>query len=218
MKFGYVRVSTREQNTDRQEIALREWGVDPKCIYLDRQSGKDFARPAYQRLLLRLKEGDVLVISSIDRLGRNYDEILVQWRVITKEKHADVVVLDMPLLDTRPTRDLTGTLIADIVLQLLSYVAQTERESIRRRQAAGIAAAKARGVQFGRPRLLAPETFGAVYELWSSGELTLTSACKRLGVSHQTFERWVRERTDMNQFRRSQQNEQILTSNPPEQR
>ena len=156
MNYGYIRVSTKEQHEDRQVIALREWGVASNRIYLDKQSGKDFDRPQYRRLMRKLKQDDLLVVKSIDRLGRNYEEILDQWRVITKEKRADIVVLDMPLLDTRTNRDLTGTLIADIVLQLLSYVAQTEREFIRQRQAEGIAAAKARGVRFGRPLLSAP--------------------------------------------------------------
>ena len=133
MNYGYIRVSTREQNEDRQVIALTEWGVDVKRIYLDKQSGKDFDRPQYRRLVRRLKPGDTMIVKSIDRLGRNYDEILEQWRIITKEKHVDIVVLDMPLLDTRSYKDLTGTLIADIVLQLLSYVAHTEREFIRQR-------------------------------------------------------------------------------------
>lgn len=137
MDYGYIRVSTREQNEDRQRIAMRQWGIPPERVYLDKQSGKDFARPAYRRLLRRLKPNDSLVVKSIDRLGRNYEDILEQWRIITKEKGADVVVLDMPLLDTRTNKDLTGTLIADIVLQLLSYVAQTEWEFIRQRQAAG---------------------------------------------------------------------------------
>ena len=148
--YGYVRVSTKEQNEDRQIIAMREFGVADSCIVLDKQSGKDFERPGYQRLVRKLKAGDTLVIKSIDRLGRNYDEILDQWRLLTKEKQVAIVVLDMPLLDTRQGRDLTGVLIADIVLQLLSYVAQTEREYNRQRQAEGIAAAKARGVHFGR--------------------------------------------------------------------
>ena len=150
MEYGYARVSTREQNADRQLIALTGFGIVETAIFVDRQSGKDFERTQYRRLMRKLKDGDTLVVKSIDRLGRNYEEILEQWRVITKEKHAAIVVLDMPLLDTRQNRDLTGTLIADIVLQLLSYVAQTEREFIRQRQAVGIAAAKARGVQFGR--------------------------------------------------------------------
>ncbi len=143
--YGYVRVSTKEQNEARQVIAIREFGVDEQNIFVEKQSGKDFNRPQYKRLLRKLKAGDTLVIKSIDRLGRNYDEIIEQWRIITKEKQAAIVVLDMPLLDTRQGRDLTGTLIADIVLQLLSYVAQTEREFIRRRQAEGIAAAKKTG-------------------------------------------------------------------------
>ena len=149
--FGYVRVSTKEQCEERQLIALRGFPVQDKNIFVDKLSGKDFNRPQYRKLLKRLKRGDVLVIKSIDRLGRNYNEILNQWRIITKEKQADVVVLDMPLLDTRHAgRDLTGTLIADLVLQILSYVAQTERENIRQRQKEGIAAAKKRGVKFGR--------------------------------------------------------------------
>ena len=156
MNIGYMRVSTKDQNEDRQRIALRGFGVD--LLYCDKQSGKDFKRPQYQKMLRKLREGDCLVIKSIDRLGRNYDEILEQWRQITKLKKADVVVLDMPLLDTRTKNDLTGTLIADIVLQLLSYVAQTEREFIRQRQAEGIAAAKARGVRFGRKALEPPWT------------------------------------------------------------
>ena len=150
MEYGYVRVSTKEQNEDRQIVAMREFGIKEGNIILDKQSGKDFERPGYRRLVRRLKAGDTFVIKSIDRLGRNYDEILEQWRLLTKEKLVDIVVLDMPLLDTRQGRDLTGVLIADIVLQLLSYVAQTEREFNRQRQAEGIAAAKARGVHFGR--------------------------------------------------------------------
>lgn len=149
MEYGYVRVSTKEQNEQRQMIALREFGIEEKRIYMGKQSGKDFERAKYKKLLRKIKSGDTLVVKSIDRLGRNYDEILEQWRIRTKEKQVDIVVLDMPLLDTRQNRDLTGTLIADIVLQLLSYVAQTERDFIRQRQAEGIAAAKAQGVQFG---------------------------------------------------------------------
>ena len=148
--YGYIRVSTKEQNEDRQMIAMREFGVVDRHIILDKQSGKDFQRPGYCWLIQKLKAGDTLVIKSIDRLGRNYDEILEQWRLLTKEKQVSIVVLDMPLLDTRKGRDLTGVLIADIVLQLLSYVAQTEREFNRQRQAEGIAAAKARGIRFGR--------------------------------------------------------------------
>ncbi|MBQ6402344.1 MAG: recombinase family protein [Oscillospiraceae bacterium] len=192
MDYGYIRVSTKEQNTDRQMVALQACGIPPNRIYIDKQSGKDFDRPQYRRLLRRLKPNDALIVKSIDRLGRNYNEILEQWRLITKEKHADIVVLDMPLLDTRAHKDLTGTLIADIFLQFLSYVAQTEREFIRQRQAEGIAAAKARGVRFGRPCLPVAEGFAEVYSMWQAGEISIRAASKRLGVSHQTFERWAR--------------------------
>lgn len=159
MDYGYIRVSTKEQNELRQILALREAGVKDKNIFLDKQSGKDFDRQNYKKLMRKLKSGDTLFIKSIDRLGRNYDEILEQWRMITKEKCVAIVVLDMPLLDTRQNRDLTGTLIADIVLQLLSYVAQTEREFIRQRQAEGIAAAKLQGVKFGRKPMDRPPEF-----------------------------------------------------------
>lgn len=192
MDYGYIRVSTKEQNTDRQMVALQACGIPPNRIYIDKQSGKDFDRPQYRRLLRRLKPNDALIVKSTDRLGRNYNEILEQWRLITKEKHADIVVLDMPLLDTRAHKDLTGTLIADIFLQFLSYVAQTEREFIRQRQAEGIAAAKARGVRFGRPCLPVAEGFAEVYSMWQAGEISIRAASKRLGVSHQTFERWAR--------------------------
>ena len=194
MNYGYIRVSTREQNEDRQVIALTEWGVDAKHIYLDKQSGKDFERPQYRRLLRKLKSGDALIVKSIDRLGRNYDEILEQWRIITKEKHADIVVLDMPLLDTRTNRDLTGTLIADIVLQLLSYVAQTEREFIRQRQKEGIAAAKARGVRFGREALPIPPEFEACAAEWSAGRLSARGGARLLNVSTKTFIRWLHQK------------------------
>lgn len=187
MEYGYVRVSTREQNEQRQMIAMKEYGVEEARIYTDKQTGKDFARKNYKRLLRRLKSGDTLVIKSIDRLGRNYEEILEQWRCITKEKQAAIVVLDMPLLDTRQTRDLTGTLIADLVLQLLSYVAQTERESIRQRQAEGIAAAKARGVRFGRAPKPLPENFRTVCRRWESGEITGTTAARECGMPLSTF-------------------------------
>ena len=191
MIYGYVRVSTREQNEERQMIAMREFGVDR--VFLDKQSGKDFLRPQYQKLLKRLKKDDVLVIKSIDRLGRNYDDILVQWRVITKEKQAAIVVLDMPLLDTRQNRDLTGTLIADIVLQLLSYVAQTEREFIRQRQKEGIAAAKARGVKFGREAIPIPPEFEACAAEWSAGRLSARGGARLLNVSTKTFIRWLHQ-------------------------
>ncbi len=192
MIYGYARVSTRDQNEARQIIALREFGVREESIFLDKQSGKDFKRPQYQRLLHRLKKGDVLVIKSIDRLGRNYDEIIEQWRFITKKKEAAIVVLDMPLLDTRQGRDLTGTLIADIVLQLLSYVAQTERDFIRQRQAEGIAAAKEKGVKFGAKPKEKPPGFQACRTSWQQGELSAREAARRLGISHKTFLRWCK--------------------------
>lgn len=191
MTYGYVRVSSRDQNEERQMIAMQDFGVEKKQIYLDKQSGKDFERPQYQRLMRKIKSGDTLVIKSIDRLGRNYDEILVQWRTITKQKKAAIVVLDMPLLDTRQNRDLTGTLIADIVLQLLSYVAQTEREFIKQRQKEGIAAAKARGVKFGRAPLKKPAEFDQLRRLWLQGEVSAREAGRQLNVTHKTFLRWV---------------------------
>lgn len=190
MTYGYVRVSTREQNEERQMIAMREFGVDR--VFLDKQSGKDFLRPQYQKLLRKLKKDDVLVIKSIDRLGRNYDDILVQWRGITKEKQAAIVVLDMPLLDTRQNRDLTGTLIADIVLQLLSYVAQTEREFIRQRQKEGIAAAKARGVKFGREAIPIPPEFEACAAEWTAGQMSTQIAAATCGVCQNTFLKWIK--------------------------
>ncbi|MCI8869732.1 MAG: recombinase family protein [Lawsonibacter sp.] len=191
--YGYIRVSTREQNEDRQRLAMAEFGIPDRCIFSDRQSGKDFQRPGYQRLLKRLEPEDTLVIKSIDRLGRNYDEILEQWRVLTKDRQISIVVLDMPLLDTRQGRDLTGTLIADIVLQLLSYVAQTEREFIRQRQAEGIAAAQARGVRFGRRPKERPSSFELVRAEWKRGGLSARGAAQRLGVTHRTFLKWAAE-------------------------
>ncbi len=188
--YGYIRVSTKEQNEDRQLVAMRAFGVTADHIVLDKQSGKDFDRPGYRRLVHKLKAGDTLVIKSIDRLGRNYEEILEQWRLLTKEKQAAIVVLDMPLLDTRQGRDLTGMLIADIVLQLLSYVAQTEREFNRQRQAEGIAAAKARGVHFGRNFKDRGENYGSVMAAWKRGELSDRAAARELGVAHGTFQRW----------------------------
>ena len=191
--YGYVRVSTKEQNLDRQLTAMKDFGVPEALIYEDKQSGKDFERPAYRRLLRALRPGDTLVIKSIDRLGRNYEEILDQWRVITKKKRAAIVVLDMPLLDTRQGQDLTGTLIADIVLQLLSYVAQTEREFIRERQREGIAAARARGVHLGRKPKEKPDNFPSVSRRWRDGDLSARKAAEQLGVSPHTFVKWVRE-------------------------
>lgn len=193
MEYGYARVSTKEQNEQRQIIALMAFGVSGKCIYVDKQSGRDFERPQYRRLVRKLKDGDTLVVKSIDRLGRNYEEILEQWRIITKEKAAAIVVLDMPLLDTRNNRDLTGMLIADIVLQLLSYVAQTEREFIRQRQAEGIAAAKLRGVQFGRKPKEKPPEYPAVLKAWRRKELSARAAAARLGVTHKTFQKWTEQ-------------------------
>ena len=193
MEYGYVRVSTREQNEQRQMLALKEYGIEKTRIFMDKQSGKDFERPNYKKLIRKLKSGDTLVIKSIDRLGRNYDEILEQWRIITKEKQAAIVVLDMPLLDTKQNRDLTGTLIADIVLQLLSYVAQTEREFIRQRQAEGIAAAKAQGIQFGRRPMKRPSEYEEIKRRWEKRELSARAAAKELGTTHGTFLRWVNE-------------------------
>ena len=196
MEYGYVRVSTREQNEQRQMIALREFGIDAKRVYLDRQSGKGFERPNYKKLLRKVKSDDTIVVKSIDRLGRNYNEILEQWRIITKEKQVAIVVLDMPLLDTHRSQDLTGTLIADIVLQLLSYVAQTGREFIRQRQAEGIAAAKAQGVQFGRRPMERPELFAVQKEKWKNHQISAREAAKQLGITHSTFLRWIHEEND----------------------
>ena len=191
--YGYVRVSTREQNEARQLTAMREFGVEDERIVVEKLSGKNFCRPRYQRLVKGLRQKDVLVIKSIDRLGRNYTEILEQWAVITKEREAAIVVLDMPLLDTRQGRDLTGTLISDIVLQLLSYVAQTERENIRARQAEGIAAAKQRGVRFGRERIELPDTFADLAYLWQEGGISSRRAAQELGISYKTFQRRAKE-------------------------
>lgn len=185
--FGYIRVSSREQNEDRQLIAINEVGVEDKNIYLDKQSGKDFNRPMYKKLLRKLKKEDLLYIKSIDRLGRNYEEILQQWRYLTKEKGIDIVVLDMPLLDTRRGKDLMGTFLSDIVLQLLSFVAENERVNIRQRQAEGIAAAKAKGVQFGRPPKPLPENFAYVYRRWKEGEITGMAAAQECEMPLATF-------------------------------
>ncbi len=185
--YGYIRVSSKDQNEERQLIALREAGVAPRNIWLDKRSGKDFKRPAYKRLLRKLKKDDLLYIKSIDRLGRNYEEILEQWRFLTKEKGVDIVVLDMPLLDTRRGKDLMGTFLSDIVLQLLSFVAENERSNIRQRQAEGIAAAKARGVRFGRPPKPLPENFRAVHEAWRRKELTLNEAARACHMPKGTF-------------------------------
>ena len=192
--YGYVRVSTKEQNESRQLVAMKEFGVTDANICIDKLSGKDFERPSYKRLLERIKPGDALVIKSIDRLGRDYIEIQEQWRVVTKELEAAIVVLETPLLDTRQSeRDLTGTLVADLVLQILSYVAQQERELLKERQAEGIKAAKARGVRFGRPAMERPALFRSVYEVWERHEISAREAGRRLGVSYKTFLRWVRQ-------------------------
>lgn len=185
--YGYIRVSTTEQNEDRQRIALADRGVDAAHIYMDKQSGKDFDRPQYKRLIRRLRAGDLLYVQSIDRLGRNYQEIQNQWRILTKELGVDLCVLDMPLLDTRSGKDLMGTFIADLVLQILSFVAQNERENIRQRQAAGIAAAKARGVRFGRPPRPLPENYPSAYEKWKAGILSGSAAAKECGMPLASF-------------------------------
>lgn len=192
-EYGYIRVSTKEQNEARQRIAMHEFGISAANIVLDKQSGKDFERPGFCKLVKKMKPDDVLVIKSIDRLGRNYEEILEQWRYLTKEKQIAIVVLDMPLLDTRKDRDLTGILIADIVLQLLSYVAETERQLIHKRQAEGIRAAKERGVHFGRKPKERPDQYEEILSLWKSGKISARAASRELQVDHHTFLRWSKE-------------------------
>lgn len=185
--YGYMRVSSKEQNEDRQKIALTEMGVPENNIYMDKQSGKDFERTQYKRLLRKLNENSVLYIKSIDRLGRNYGELNEQWRIITKEKKADIVVIDMPLLDTRREKNLLGTFISDVVLALLSYVSENERTNIKQRQAEGIAAAKARGVKFGRPPLPIPENFYQMHKDWRAGKITIDEAAKACNMCPKTF-------------------------------
>ena len=185
--YGYIRVSTREQNEDRQFVAMREMDVPEKNLFTDRQSGKDFDRPQYKKLVRRLREGDLLYIKSIDRLGRDYGEILEQWRLLTREKGVDIVVLDMPLLDTRRGKDLMGTFLSDIVLQILSFVAENERSNIRRRQAEGIAAAKARGVKFGRPPSPVPENFMRACADWRDKKMSLRQAARFCAMPVTTF-------------------------------
>ena len=185
--YGYMRVSSKEQNEDRQKIALTEMGVPENNIYMDKQSGKDFERTQYKRLLRKLNENSVLYIKSIDRLGRNYGELNEQWHIITKEKKADIVVIDMPLLDTRREKNLLGTFISDVVLALLSYVAENERTNIKQRQAEGIAAAKARGVKFGRPPLPIPENFYQMHKDWRAGKITIDEAAKACNMCPKTF-------------------------------
>jgi DNA invertase Pin-like site-specific DNA recombinase len=191
--YGYVRVSSADQNEDRQRIAMSEMKIPADRIFTDKQSGKDFDRPAYKALMEKIKANDLIYIKSIDRLGRNYDEIQNQWRVLTKERGADIAVIDMPLLDTRNGKDLMGTFIADLVLQILSFVAQSERETTRKRQAEGIAAARARGVRFGRPIKKPPENFPATVKAWERGKLTFAEVLKRTGLKEATFYNRLRE-------------------------
>ena len=193
MEYGYVRVSSKDQNIARQMAAMHEVGIDDKHIYIDKFSGKDFKRPYYKRMVKRLKAGDLLYIKSIDRLGRNYDEIIEQWRFLTKVKDVDIKVIDFPLLNTKsPVNGITGKFISDLVLQILSYVAQIERENIRQRQAEGIREAKAKGVRFGRPRLAIPEEFPDILRLWMDEQISMREASRRLNTNHNTFSRWAR--------------------------
>jgi DNA invertase Pin-like site-specific DNA recombinase len=191
--YGYVRVSSADQNEDRQTLAMGGLGIPAGHIYIDKQSGKNFERSSYRSLIRRLRPGDLLYVGSIDRLGRNYDEIRGQWSVITKEKRVDIVILDMPLLDTRRDKDLMGTFIADLVLQILSFVAHSERDNIRKRQAEGIAAAKARGVRFGRPVKMPPENFVELVRLWEHGKLSVSDVLAQSGLKEATFYRRLRE-------------------------
>ena len=191
--YGYVRVSSTDQNEDRQLVAMLEKNIPQRNIYIDKQSGKDFERPQYKKLVKKLREGDLLYILSIDRLGRNYEDIQKQWRILTKEIGIDICVIDMPLLDTRNGKDLMGTFIADLVLQILSFVAQSERENIKKRQAQGIAAAKAKGVKFGRPESPTPDGFDKYISKWEKGQITTTEILKITGLTKSTFYRKVRE-------------------------
>ena len=196
-KYGYVRVSAKDQNPERQYVAMEEYGIVKKDIYLDKISGKDFARPQYKKLIKRLKPGDILVIKSIDRLGRNYGEILEQWRIITKEVGADIKVIDMPLLNTDSTQEnLINVFISDLVLQILAYVAETEREFIKQRQAEGIAAAKAKGVKFGCKKNEIPEEFDKYFQMWMDGTISTRKAAEQVHVSHTTFHRWCKEKME----------------------
>jgi len=192
-KYGYVRVSSIDQNEDRQLIVMQENDIPKDNVYVDKQSGKDFERPQYKKLVKKLKSGDLLYILSIDRLGRNYEDIQKQWRILTKEIGIDICVIDMPLLDTRNGKDLMGTFIADLVLQILSFVAQSERENIKKRQAQGIAAAKARGVKFGRPESPLPENFDKIIKDWEENKLSITQILKICNISEATFYRRLRE-------------------------
>ena len=194
MIYGYVRVSTNDQSEERQLLSMRKFGISAENIFVDKQSGQNFERPAYKKLLERLKPADLVVIESLDRLGRNYFEIPEQWRIITREKRANIFVLDMPILDTRRKKDLIGTLVQDIILLVLSYVAQSEREFMIRRQAAGIAAAKARGIKCGRPSKPKPPNYEEVLMRWESGEISARQAGKMLNVNHSTFLNWARKK------------------------
>lgn len=195
MKYGYIRVSTKEQNIDRQLTAILEEGIEMNKIYIDKASGKNFNRKKYRSLVRKLKEGDEIYIKSIDRLGRNYDEIIKEWNLITKEKNAEIIVLDFPLLDTRTkSYDLTGKFIADIVLQILSYVAQIERENTHQRQMEGIREAKKKGIKFGRSKKEIPKEFEAVAKQWKNGKIGLRVGAKKLNVSHTTFSTWLKEK------------------------
>lgn len=196
MIYGYIRVSSREQKVSRQIDALKNFGVADENIFMDKESGKDFNRPAYKKLLRKLKHNDTVVITSIDRLGRNYNELLEQWRKITKEKCANIVVLDMPLLDTRNCKDTVRILIADLVLQIFSYIAQKERENIKRRQAEGIAAAKKRGVKFGRKPIPKPDNFPEIFKQWKEGNLSGRKAAKLLSVDTKTFLSWAKKNVE----------------------
>lgn len=192
-RYGYVRVSTREQNVDRQIIALSKMGISSAEIFIDRQSGKDFRRPAYQCMIKRLKAGDIVVTKSIDRLGRNYEEIKEQWRILTKEIGADIIIQDMPLLDTTKSRDLLGSFISDVVLQLLSFVAENERNNIRTRQAEGIEAAKRRGVRFGKPAIPMPENFSELYQSWEQGSITINEFARLCNMGRSTMYKRIGE-------------------------
>lgn len=191
--YGYIRVSTKEQRTDRQKNALDEFGVPPQNVFTDKISGKNFNRPAWKKLMKKLRPDDLLVVKSVDRLGRNYAEMIEEWRIITKEKQADIYVIDMPILDTRGKRDLMGTLIGDLVLALMSFFSQSERDAIRKRQAEGIAVAKAKGIKFGATPMKPPVDFPGIHRQWAKGELSAREAAKILGVSHHTFLKWARK-------------------------
>ncbi|MDF9866746.1 DNA invertase Pin-like site-specific DNA recombinase [Bacilli bacterium PM5-3] len=201
-KYGYVRVSTKQQNIDRQVSSLLEAGLDEKNIFVDKISGKDFKRPSYKRLIKKLKAGDALFIKSIDRLGRNYDEIIEQWNFLTKERDIDIVVLDFPLLDTRnDVNGITGKFLADMVLQVLSYVAQVEKDNILQRQAEGIKEAKKKGIRFGRPKKQIPSEFGAIYQMWEREQISKREAARRLNITHRTFTTWAVDHEQKNRTR-----------------